>query len=333
MTNEANNILRQASQGSVAAIIQVLNEKLADSGVRTRAIFADGILQLLCEAATADQLEPDTLVERIRQILETIAPRNIHRVNINSRIVREQQLLWLEEINRDPENQLLWSKEIALSKQGFFKQLAKDWKNRADDLTKASLPKTSPRQLREKRQYWRGLMGGASASLLLLLVGWGVYRWLEPNFANLSAFKSSEPGSSQASSQTGAPATTPSSSPSEAAPPKPSSAAPPLATKTSAPEADSFVMAVRLAEQASQEGLTAKSSAQWLELASRWQQASDLMAKVADNDPRYKTAQDRVTAYQKNSESALQEAEKRKAQFSEAPEAGEQPESYSEPPQ
>ncbi|MGA7935049.1 MAG: hypothetical protein WCA35_15995 [Kovacikia sp.] len=330
MTNEANNIFKQASQGSVAAIIQILNDKLADSGVRTRAIFADGILQLLCEAATVEQLEPAILVERIRQILETIAPRNIYRININSRIVREQQLLWLEEINRDPENQLLWSEEITLSRQNFFKQIAKDWKNRADDLAVSSLPKISPRQLREKRQYWRGIIGGASASLLLLLVGWGIYRWLAPGFTNQRSAKAPESTGNLSTNQIKAPVAAPSSA--LPAPAK-SSAAPPLSTKGSNPQADSFVLAVRLAEQASQEGLTAKSSAQWLELASRWQQASDLMASVPATDQRYKTAQDRVTAYQKNSEAALQEAEKRKSQSSEDAATTNQTESLAQPPQ
>ena len=47
MVDSIENITKQARQGSVAAIIQVLNDKLADSGVRTRAIFEDGVLQLL----------------------------------------------------------------------------------------------------------------------------------------------------------------------------------------------------------------------------------------------------------------------------------------------
>jgi len=319
MTNEANNILKQASQGSVAAIIQVLNDKLADSGVRTRAIFADGVLQLLCEAATVEQLEPSILVERIRQILEAIAPRNIYRVRINSRIVREQQLLWLEEINRDPENQLLWSQEITLSKQNLFKQIARDWRTRADDLAKTSLPKISPRQLREKRQFWRGLLGGASASLLLLLAGWALYRWLSPGSPNLLSSKAPESTTHLSTNQINPSTSSESASP---APAKPTSAVPPLATKSASSQVDPFVMAVRLAEQASQEGLSAKSSAQWLELAARWQQASDLMANVPASDQRYKTAQDRVNAYRKNSESALQEAEKRRVESLNGAETG-----------
>ncbi|MEM8810643.1 MAG: hypothetical protein AAGF01_31930, partial [Cyanobacteria bacterium P01_G01_bin.38] len=123
MTDPANDIFGQAREGSVAAIIQILNERLMDVGIRTRAVFADGILQLLCEAPTPEQLDQPSVVEKIRKLLETISPRRIYKVNINSRIVREQQLLWLEEINRDPERHLLWSEMITLKQPHFIKQL------------------------------------------------------------------------------------------------------------------------------------------------------------------------------------------------------------------
>jgi hypothetical protein len=51
MRDPMDDIAQQARQGSVAAIIQTLNEQLVDVGIRTRAVLADGILQLLCEAA------------------------------------------------------------------------------------------------------------------------------------------------------------------------------------------------------------------------------------------------------------------------------------------
>ena len=123
MPESMDNIALQAHEGSVAAIIQILNQQLAQRGVRTRAIFEDGILQLLCEASQEEQLEQASLIKEVRQTLEALAPRNSRRVNINSRIVREQQLLWLEEINRDPDNQVLWSQEITLARPNIFKQL------------------------------------------------------------------------------------------------------------------------------------------------------------------------------------------------------------------
>src|ERR671932_1907606 len=172
MYDPMDDIARQAHQGSVAAIIQTLNEQLADAGVRTRAVFEDGVLQLLCEAASKEQLEQSVLVPQVRRILEDLAPRNIRRVKINSRIVREQQLLWLEEIMRDPENQLLWSEQIVLAKPNLFKQLLESRKNhQTTSRKKPTWPKGSSRYLREKNRYWRGIYSGVGLSLLLLFVG------------------------------------------------------------------------------------------------------------------------------------------------------------------
>ena len=106
---DINDVFGQAQDGRVAAIIQILNDRLAENGIRTRAVFVDNVLQLLCEAPTNDQLEKAMVVENIRNILETIAPRRIRRVKINSRLVQEQQLLWFEEISRDPGKHLLWA--------------------------------------------------------------------------------------------------------------------------------------------------------------------------------------------------------------------------------
>jgi hypothetical protein len=288
-TNEINNIFKQAKQGSVAATIQVLNEKLADSGVRTRAIFSDGVLQLLCEAATLEQLEQPVLVERIRTILEGISPRNIRRVNINSRIVREQQLLWLDEINRDPEKQVLWSEEITLKRPNVFQQFAEDWSDRnsepVSDLGKPVPPHLSLRQQREKRQFQRGLTGGIIASCCLLAGGWWLYTQYgtaKPEATTLGAIASPP-----------------------AAPTSPNAN---LAAQPGKSGISPFVEAVRLAEQTSQASQTAQSSAEWLALAAQWQKASDLMGQVPTTDNRYKTAQDRVIAYQQNREIALVKA-------------------------
>ncbi|MGG6293298.1 hypothetical protein ACQ4M4_02650 [Leptolyngbya sp. AN02str] len=274
-----DNVARQARQGSVSAIIQILNEKLADSGVRTRAMLDDGMLQLLCEAATPEQLEQTTLVERIRHMLEAIAPRNIRRININSRIVREQQLLWLDEIKRDPAGQLLWSQEIKLAQPNPFKRMIEDRKlSKLDAMM--DVPKPMANDKPDNRQFWRGiLVGGASLGLLLILVGWAVTDWLGVDLR-----------SALLGSETEAPA--------------PATPTPPAATQP-----DPFVQAVRLAEQAALDGQTASTPAEWLEIASRWQRASDLMSQVPADDPRGPTAQDRTGAYAANSRAALQRAE------------------------
>nr|WP_290226253.1 hypothetical protein [Trichocoleus desertorum] len=323
MVDSIENITKQARQGSVAAIIQVLNDKLADSGVRTRAIFEDGVLQLLCEAPDVDQLEQSTLVERVRQILEAISPRNIRRVKINSRIVREQQLLWLEEINRDPENQLLWSQEITLTRPNLFKQFMEDLQSQQAEQA-SGMPKTpSPRQVREQRQFKRGVVGGTAASLLLLLLAWGGYSWFGPRLqansqsntvTSPNSAESPEPITAAPASPSSTAAIAPSPSPVASASPSPSPQTAAIAPTTAPTSADPFADAVRLAEQTASDGKAAQSSADWLALAAKWQQASDLMGQVTTQDKRYSIAQDRTAVYQRFSEAALQEAKKKQGQ-------------------
>ena len=283
MVNIVDDIARQAREGSVAAIIQILNDQLAEIGVRTRAVFADGVLQLLCEAATADLLEQSSLVDRLTEILEQLSPQNIRRVKINSRLVREHQLLWLEEISRDPENQLLWSQEIKLRRVYFWQRLAIAQKERQGQ--KHALPKmtTHPRlSMQEPRQFQRGIIGGVTLSLLLLVAVVAIYK----------ALNSSSPNSTVVTTQAVA-----------------SPIRPPSPQKIAQGNSDSFAQAVRLAEQAATEGKTAQSREDWLVVAAKWQQASDLMATVPSKHPRYTTAANRTALYHQNSEKAQQEAQ------------------------
>lgn len=303
MADRINDIAWQAHQGSVAAIIQILNEKLANSGVRTRAIFNNGVLQLLCEARTVDKLEKSILVKQIEQILESIAPRKIHRVNINSRIVREQQLLWLEEISRDSENQLLWSQEITLVKPNILKQLIKDFREYKSERDKQNLHKYQfSRQLvltnqnNLKNSSRRRMLTAAGTCVFLLLLGGAVYALLSGKFRN-PIISSQTPNFFK-------PATTNQKKPEIL----------PVDTdqRVSIPPSDDpFAAAVRIANQASTAGKTATSSTQWLDLAARWQRASELMSTVPPNHSRYQEAQIRTKLYKKYSEAAEEESKKR----------------------
>jgi len=289
MTNPIDDIARQAREGSVASIIQILNDELAQIGVRARAVFADGVLQLLCEAATPQLLEESSLVDRVREILERISPHNIRRVNINSRLVREHQLLWLEEISRDPDNQLLWSQEIKLRKPNLFKRLATAHHERQALSGKRALPRMAiPRSMQQPRQFQRGIVGVISLTVLLLAAAAAIHKGLN----------SQVPNSTQATTQ--AVATAPSS---EAKP------ALKISKETVNSAVDSFAQAVRVAEQAATEGKTAQSREDWLVVAAKWQQASDLMAAVSSKHPRYTTAQNRTALYRQNSDKAQQEAQ------------------------
>ncbi|MBD2361763.1 hypothetical protein H6G36_11310 [Anabaena minutissima FACHB-250] len=284
MVDRINDIAWQAHQGSVAAIIQLLNDNLTKSGVRIRAVFANGVLQLLCEAAKVELLEQSSLVGQIQQILESIAPRNIRRVNINSRIVREQQLLWLTEIER--ENQLLWSQEITLDQPNVVQQLIKDFQV-AQELGQHNLPELSPLTYKDKpRKLPKFKWQSALAFCLLLSLGWMIYTQFGAQLKNLVQLENRRISATANTSQ----------------------------TKSAASDKaeDSFAAAVRIANQASAAGKTATTSTQWLELAAMWQRASDLMAAVPPEYSRYQEAKIRTQLYRKYSETAQQEAAKSK---------------------
>ena len=291
MVDPMDDIALQARQGSVAAIIQILNEKLAKSGVRTRAMFEDGRLQLLCEAATPEQLEQTVLSDRIQSILESIAPRNIRRVNINSRIVREQQLLWLDEIYREPES-LLWAQEIRLRQLNPMQRWIQDRKYgpQQSDRNRASLSKSQ----KPSHSFLRGILGGISLLLLLVVVGTALSKWLGLGWVEQMQ-------------------TLLLGSPSETSDPEGEVEEPEAVENgdsvPSEPAQDVFAQAVTIAQGAAVDGSTAESAAEWLELAARWQRAADLMSQVTDDDPRYNTAQNRVQVYQQNRQAALAQAE------------------------
>lgn len=292
MVDRINDIAWQAHQGSVAAIIQLLNDKLTKSGVRIRAVFADGVLQLLCEAANEEQLEQSSLVEQIQCILESIAPRNIRRIKINSRIVREQQLLWLTELERD--DQLLWTQEITLTQPNVLKRLIKDIQEAKAELGQANLPDLSPLNNKVKqKKASKFKLRSAFALCLLLSVGWIFYSQFGEQLKNLVQFDNQN---SQATANTNAKA--------------PKVLSDSFNSGAANDGNDSFAAAVRLANQASASGKVAKNSTQWLELAAMWQRASDLMNAVPPDHSRYQEAKIRTQLYKKYSEAAQKEADK-----------------------
>jgi hypothetical protein len=302
VTNPANDIRKQAHQGSVAAIIQVLNQELSDVGVRTRAVYDGGVLQLLCEGDTPDQLDQATLPDRVKVILENLAPRGVRRVNINSRIVREQQLLWLDEISREPDK-LLWYQEINLIRPNFIKTMMED----VQDSLKRSEPigGLSPRQQREKQQFWRGIIGGIGATTALILLGWGIF--------NLTQQKSTDTANNSASNSANAPkpaaqqTQAQAQKPADPDPAKPVESPKPVdAPKTA--DSDAFGNAVRLAQESVTLGPKAQSASDWQTIADKWGKASELMAQIPQSDKNYSIAQDRTILYKSNQTAALTKA-------------------------
>lgn len=263
-TSQIDDVYTQACGGSIAAIVQILNERLAPLGLRTRAVLEGGILQLLCEARSPD-LERDSTVERVQRVLESLAPRGIQRVQIYARLVEEQQLLWLAAIRRDPDS-LLWACDLRLKRSNWFYWTLRQIRQRRRTLELPSLESTDPTKRRSRRaSFGLGAVGGAAASLLVVgLAAWQL-EWFGPRAA-------------QPPESTTDPATNP------AYPPK----------------ADAFAQAVRLAEQAVIAGQDAKTADEWRRVADRWNQAADLMGTIPPEDPRHTTAQDRQRQYRNN---------------------------------
>ncbi|MGK7903360.1 MAG: hypothetical protein AB4352_18515 [Hormoscilla sp.] len=298
MVDPIDDILAQARQGSVSAIIQLLNEKLASTGIRTRAIFASGVLQILCEAAQVEQLEQSLVVDRIGQILESIQPRNIRRVKINSRLVQEQQLLWLEDISQNPDR-LLWSQKITLAQPNIFQRLAA-YRTKPRSKLAARVKPSSKLDLQQHQS--RAFKPGSSFIFLFLLIAsLSLYYWLRLKFLDTTQTQT-QPAPVQSSTENQTAKTKPEApdvDPTAAAPASPASVEP-------------FVEAVRLAQKAAVDGQTANTSAEWLDLAAQWQRASDLMASVPPEHEKYAIAQDRTVRYRQNSQVALTQAEKRR---------------------
>jgi hypothetical protein len=263
-----NDSFKQARQGSISAIIQVLNEKLAGRGIRTRAMVDNNILQLLCEADSAADLDRSVLVTSVRSVLEEVSPRNVRRVNINARIIQEQQLLWLDELKGDPDKQPLWSEEITLVRPNLMQHRLEAvkglWGNKGMAMPVVGASNSrwkGDRKPTSKLPLWIGL------GLIGLMGALGLAYQLMPD------------GDETASQNV------------IASPPKP---------KRDQVLADPFDRAVNLAGEASAEGTKANSPEEWKAIALKWKAASDLMGQVPESHPRYELAQNRTKTYQAN---------------------------------
>jgi hypothetical protein len=287
VANSANDSLRQAYQGSVSAIIQILNDRLAGTGIRTRAIFEGRILQLLCEATKPEQLEQDTIVPQIKATLEDISPRNIRRVNINARIIQEQQLLWLDEIKKGGgDNPVLWSQELVLSRPNLMNHFFAGLKKDGPEMPAYAQDTPSGRKAKSATSVSpKVVAGGVGGVCIFALAGFGAWKLMQPApEADITAKLPSQTLKSKV--------------------PKA-----PVAGAPTNPAADDFGAAVRLANGANQASQTAKTPGEWQIIAQKWGQASDLMSKVQPNSANYTIAQDRTVKYRSNQAIALKKAQ------------------------
>lgn len=288
MSQSNNEIKYQAHQGSISAIIFILNEQLKDDGITIKAVLDQGKLQILCEADRMENLDQSSVVEKIKMIFNQILPSNFSKVIINSRITKKQQSLWLEEIQEDRENNLLWYQEITIKKPNILHRffLKYQYSQKPEVKNKEILQDLAKEKVKSKKKLNKNFPWKLTflISLSLLIIGggsWFLFRFFQ-NF--------------QPSQTSKIPETSPS-------PKLPTIPPPPDQTNI-----DPFYEAVTLANSAYGEGIKATNKNQWLEIAKKWQKASELMKEVKPDHPRFREAQERIESYQKNSDIALYKA-------------------------
>jgi hypothetical protein len=285
MSQSKDEIKYQARQGSISAIISILNDELKDDGITSKAVLDQGKLQLLCEGDTQEKLDQSQVVEKVKNILNQIPITKFRKVIVNSRITKKDQSLWLEEIREDKKNNLLWYEEITIKKLNIFQQIyvkyqytQKPQVRKKEILNSVARQKIKSQQKSNKNITWE-LTFGISFGILIIIGGW----W----FANRSA-QTSQTSPINETTET-----------------KPNNETETPVTSSEETETDPFYEAVTLANSAYGEGINATTQNQWLEIAQKWQKASELMAKVKPDHPRFEEAQTRIDSYQKNSEVAL----------------------------
>lgn len=277
------NLTHLAQQGSVKAIMQILNRQLRDAGVNTRvALGVNGTLEILCEAGHPENLDKQVIVRRIQQSLDYLAPQPFEQVHIQSCLTNDVQSLWVASLSCDDRRKLLWSEHIQIRRIPWLQRTLRGW---GIDLprVKARLVRRSSASQRMGGQ--RGVSPGGYRGGLLFVgaIAMGALGWFIHDWASLkSQLRQGQQPFSRSEDRAIAP---------------------------SGVGMDPFAQAVRLANQAAVGGQTARSYREWIDLANRWQQAADLMMLVPVDHPRFTEAQERILSYRQNSKVALEKAQ------------------------
>ncbi|WP_229414714.1 hypothetical protein [Moorena producens] len=137
----------------------------------------------------------------------------------------------------------------------------------------------------------QGVVIGLGLGLFLILVGWLLNDWFGREIESLNPTQADHSAKDPANSSSSGSSSNPD---------------PPFTR-------DPFTEAMRLAQEAAAAGESVETSAQWLDVAAKWERASNLMETVKPDDQRYQIARYRVILYRKNSEEAQKQARKKRS--------------------
>lgn len=335
MLDFPDDITWQARQGKVAAILQILRQEFTEMGLQVRAVLQNGVLHLLCEIDAKEPPEREVLLPRIQSIFTSLTPDLIRQIRIYGRAAQDQPLVWFGEngflegrsseqnsdnnSDNNSENHLpsCWQDNIFLEQPHQSHQLSSHSRQSTQEL--ALTP-----ELRQHHQFQRGLVLGVALSSILGLISFAGYQALSPpqpkslnsQFSQTSSVSEPNSGNPVRSNSSSTqrldsnPRSTPNSDSNNLNSENSSPDSPPNPEKDRILQQDeaNFAEAVRLAQEAVEDGKFAQWPEEWESIADKWQRAADLMSEVSDAYPRSATAQNRAALYRRNAEVAQQEA-------------------------
>jgi hypothetical protein len=304
-----------ARKGQPEAIAAVVNHAIQSQGITAKAVLKDGSLLLLLESATVP--DPTALVPFIKNGLTELGIQSVPTLKIYGRKHGDRLPAWQEEIDIEPpedfldpdddpilgedpdmfadddemlsedpdlmsdDEDLLPEEDNFMPEEDFEESEDEEYLEEEEDI-----PSGKPQG---QKWYQNKILLLVPLIVLIVFAGGGAAYWYLMRNQGATTSDPADP----------APET-----PAETAAP----AGDPAPTATPAPAVNSFAEAVRRATQAANLSQTAQTQAEWNQIATLWQEASDLMGQVPETSPNYADAQPRVNSYRQNAEVARQRA-------------------------
>ena len=128
VANNVKQLTKQAYQGNITAIRQLLNDQLQETGVQTKVTLGvNGTLEIVCEADHPENLDKDRVVTCIQHNLDQLAPKPFREVHIQSCLTKEEQSLWISSLSGIARQNLLWSVDLDIQPLPWLQRTLRAW--------------------------------------------------------------------------------------------------------------------------------------------------------------------------------------------------------------
>lgn len=273
-------LLEKARQGDDEAIASVLNYLLKDRNITAQVAIKGNRLLILLKSAPVPEQESSVAV--VNKLMKQLSVESINSVEVYGKEIGQKSTAWSESLD-------LTVKAETHQKLSYLGKKFADGKLKVKEGIASSLSNTNPNTL---------------IISLIPLVAVGIYfgsklpqlNRVNPSVPVASQSPLSKPSPSPIIESSPIPSPSPVSSPQSSPIPSPSPA--------SSPQSDVFREAVNKAISAAQLTQSAKSKAEWNQVASEWESAIALMKTVPESSQNYALAQKKAIEYQGNLEYA-----------------------------